>query len=233
MAQNLKTMLVENQAITSLFDTPADPYLVREQKRAALDILRAVRIIDPRAVVAGGAARNWYFQRPARDIDIYIQQVQNKNEDVVLRSSQIEALLTTPCGFKGVVMRNLSTAEYGTMEGLRDVFSTKYNEISFDIIGIDGDPREVRQTFDSTISMCMWNPHPNLVYSGEVLENEALDDIPLQWYGDTVELIEKQIIYIKHGTKQSRYDKHMLMFPDFSLRVVKNVHEFIEEEIPF
>ena len=44
---------------------------IAQQKQLADNILQRLFPIDPFAIVAGGAARDWYFGNEARDLDIY------------------------------------------------------------------------------------------------------------------------------------------------------------------
>ena len=44
---------------------------VTEQKSIAKTVLGKIRNLDHRAIIAGGAARDWYFDDLANDIDIF------------------------------------------------------------------------------------------------------------------------------------------------------------------
>lgn len=46
---------------------------IEYQKEIAIDVLNKLRVIDQYAFLAGGAVRNWYFNKLANDLDIYIQ----------------------------------------------------------------------------------------------------------------------------------------------------------------
>jgi len=46
---------------------------VDSQKELSRLVYRALSIIDPRCLLAGGAPRNWYFGELAKDLDFYIQ----------------------------------------------------------------------------------------------------------------------------------------------------------------
>lgn len=45
---------------------------IEEQKKIASEILDKLFIIDPYAIVAGGAPRDWYFGKEANDIDVFL-----------------------------------------------------------------------------------------------------------------------------------------------------------------
>ena len=44
---------------------------IEQQKRIAKEVLAKVKVLDYRAIIAGGAARDWYFNNLANDIDIF------------------------------------------------------------------------------------------------------------------------------------------------------------------
>lgn len=55
---------------------------VEEQKAIADILLRKLQAIDPNCIVAGGAPRDWYLGREAKDIDIfvYLPQIENNTQ---------------------------------------------------------------------------------------------------------------------------------------------------------
>ena len=44
---------------------------IEQQKQAAKNVLDKIKALDSRAIIAGGAARDWYFNNLANDIDIF------------------------------------------------------------------------------------------------------------------------------------------------------------------
>jgi hypothetical protein len=51
---------------------------IEQQKRIAKEVLAKVKVLDPRAIIAGGAARDWYFNNLANDIDIFYYHEEGK-----------------------------------------------------------------------------------------------------------------------------------------------------------
>lgn len=51
---------------------------VEQQKRIAKEVLDKVKVLDYRAIIAGGAARDWYFNNLANDIDIFYYHEEGK-----------------------------------------------------------------------------------------------------------------------------------------------------------
>lgn len=44
---------------------------IEQQKQTAKKVLSKIKVLDSRAIIAGGAARDWYFNNIANDIDIF------------------------------------------------------------------------------------------------------------------------------------------------------------------
>ena len=51
---------------------------ITEQKSIAKTVLGKIRNLDHRAIIAGGAARDWYFNNLANDIDIFYYHEEGK-----------------------------------------------------------------------------------------------------------------------------------------------------------
>jgi hypothetical protein len=45
---------------------------IEQQKQIADEVLEKIELMCPRAIIAGGAPRDWYFGTPANDIDLYV-----------------------------------------------------------------------------------------------------------------------------------------------------------------
>lgn len=45
---------------------------IAHQKQVADKVLGKLELLDPRCIVAGGAARDWYLNKPAKDIDVFL-----------------------------------------------------------------------------------------------------------------------------------------------------------------
>ena len=52
--------------------------LIEQQKQSAKAVLDKLRCLDNRAIIAGGAPRDWYFSKLANDIDIFYYHEQGK-----------------------------------------------------------------------------------------------------------------------------------------------------------
>ena len=63
---------------------------IEDQKKIADKVLDKLFIVDPYAIVAGGAARDWYFGKEAKDIDVFFYI--NNKYTIDTRDNLIECL---------------------------------------------------------------------------------------------------------------------------------------------
>ena len=96
---------------------------------AAKRMLGNLRVLCPSAVVAGGAPRDWYFGKPAKDIDCYVTDV---------KLEQVESL------FKmiGVKIKEIKKGEnrgaYAHDNNLEMVLDFRYMFLDFQLMLIQG-----------------------------------------------------------------------------------------------
>lgn len=63
--------------------------LIKAQKTCAYSVLKMLKVIDNDVVIAGGAPRDWLFDRQAKDIDVYLRGINGEsNFDFANRISQ-------------------------------------------------------------------------------------------------------------------------------------------------
>lgn len=81
---------------------------IKQQQAISLEVLHKLEITDPNCILAGGAPREWWFEKEANDLDFYVFWGENTtcNEDK-LRLSRL--------GFSNVKMmgRNPLSELYG------------------------------------------------------------------------------------------------------------------------
>lgn len=59
-----------------------DAEKLQHQQRLCAEILKKLEVIDPMPIAAGGAPRNWFYEKPARDIDIYFKSFYDRPKDI-------------------------------------------------------------------------------------------------------------------------------------------------------
>lgn len=47
--------------------------IIKKQKAVAAEFLNKLNVINPAAILAGGSLRNWHFNRPANDLDFFVE----------------------------------------------------------------------------------------------------------------------------------------------------------------
>lgn len=68
---------------------------IEQQKQTAKKVLSKIKALDSRAIIAGGAARDWYFNNLANDIDIFYFHEEGKYclDNIRRETSVLKALL--------------------------------------------------------------------------------------------------------------------------------------------
>lgn len=128
--------------------------VIEHQKRVAYKVLDKLRLIDPEAVVVGGAPRNWYFGKPANDVDIYLRW----QEDIHYPETGIMRRLSSLLEAK--VLHKSPQEDYDSAY-LKAVFEFNLEGINFDVMYIRQDitPASVYDFFDSSICQIFWNDY--------------------------------------------------------------------------
>ena len=89
---------------------------VEDQKQLAQSVYNKLTIIDPRCLLAGGTPRDWYFDKPAKDLDFYIQTPEDRR---YYESSEIFERL----GFRRTTTKTETTFDqYEKMPSLKRVW---------------------------------------------------------------------------------------------------------------
>lgn len=99
------------------------------QKQLAIKVLNDLKVIDPRAYLAGGAPRDWEFGLEANDLDYYyFTQAQSMTES----ATQLERF------FPKVDMSGEMVAKlYEHMKGLRRIWNTEIGGMKVQFIQIN------------------------------------------------------------------------------------------------
>ncbi|QHR73752.1 nucleotidyltransferase [Escherichia phage alia] len=132
---------------------------IEDQKVRALEVLRMCQLVDPFAIVAGGAVRDWRLEKPAQDIDIYLR-MPNHNTLVL-----VEKFLMLGVGARNVKQLTKQTEHtYAELPHLKWVFEAYYKDLKFNfMIMEEGVRSEIVWNFDVAICLCYWDGQ-NYVY---------------------------------------------------------------------
>lgn len=118
------------------------------QKQLAAKILNDLKVIDPRAYLAGGAPRDWEFGLEANDLDYYyFTQAQTMAES----ATQLERF------FPKVTMSGElhgDTKLYEHMKGLRRIWNTEIEGVKVQFIQMDTIEDRERAWEHMSVSLC-------------------------------------------------------------------------------
>lgn len=161
---------------------------IEKQKRVADIILEKLTAVDPYAIVAGGAPRDWYFNKEATDIDVYIHVSLNVlNKDV---KRQIEV-----CGFTVLSEKDGKNIpeDYKLNPNIRTVINTTLEGEDIQIMVM------LKPTFDSVVDKFavslskIWykNGKVNITKDFEISVKHSVMYKCSDLYGDSHKYIQK------------------------------------------
>ncbi len=128
--------------------------IIEKQKRIAASILYTLASEgNPKAIIAGGAPRNWFMGEPANDIDIYFpNQIDKEVYQKIANREQLTSL-------------GKSYGKYGQIKNIKSVVETNVQETKIQFITIDkfGETKakfadQVFESFDFNICKIAWTP---------------------------------------------------------------------------
>ena len=178
---------------------------ISDQKDIALEVLHKLEAVDPFCILAGGACRNWFLGKQAKDLDFYIHLGEETLAATYRRFKRI-GLEVKHVDFNSELWKN-----YGIMAHLFRIFEVKYKGIDVQIMCMK------ESTFTSVIpcfgvSVCMfwWK-------GGKVIPTDQA----------LVSLLNKTL-YIKedYSAKELHVAKMIKYFPDFKIRTYEDWKEY-------
>ncbi len=116
---------------------------VADQKREATELLSKLRLVDPFAMIAGGAPRDWYFNSLAKDLDVYMRL---PNHNTIGLVSSLAAMVGIKCLFP---INKVKESTYAELPNLKWVFEGEYNGIKVNLMVMEkGVQEEIIKDFD-------------------------------------------------------------------------------------
>lgn len=100
------------------------------EKRLGEEVLQRIKKIDPNAIIAGGAPRDWWMGKECSDIDIYLKAPELSSDP--LRQAAISLL-----GFNRVRSMSAVDEDYEGISDLLAVFEFDYEGKTFNIMFMD------------------------------------------------------------------------------------------------
>lgn len=146
---------------------------IKNQREIALDVLNKLRVIDKDVFLAGGAVRNWYFDKPATDLDIFIDEKCSSSCGQLILS--VETLLgvgAKPLG-KGI------GEQYACNPDLRYVVQTNYRGVDVQVIVV-ANRRNIVRKFPFGICQCGMDWQGRDYYTKAFLQESKYNSLVLR-----------------------------------------------------
>ena len=134
--------------------------MIQHQKEVSLEVLNKLRILDKNPFLAGGAVRDWYFGKEAKDLDIFIQD--QGSDSYFYTKRFVEDVLESE--FKRLGPDDNILKIYESNPNISRVCQTKYNGCTIQLISTtqrDG----IVKTFPFGICMAGMNHKGQMFYT--------------------------------------------------------------------
>ena len=189
--------------------------IIEKQKEIAKEVLNKLQACDPHCILAGGAPRNWFFNKPANDLDFYIYL---KHETIGANELRFKSI---GLDVKRMEFEELKDSSYKFMQHLFRVYEGQYKGESIQVM-VMHEPTFTSVVSDFGVSICefWWN-------GGEIKPTkQALTSI-----------LTKRLFYKNdYSAKETHVQKMAKYFPEYTLTlysqfddVYKVLHNDIEK----
>lgn len=178
---------------------------MKTQIEIAEDLLGKFKIVDPFAMLAGGAVRDWRMNIEAKDLDIYLRLPNHNTE--ILREYLLDSV-----GIKSLSKMEKSTGNnYAKLPNLEYVYAGTYQDMPVNIMVMaKGVYEEVTKDFDIALCQCYYDGQ-NYHYSVDF---------------ETAITTGFVLVHSKYNGKEPHMKKMMDRFPQF-----KFVKEVAREQV--
>lgn len=188
---------------------------IENQKEVAKEVLTKLQACDPHCILAGGAPRNWFFNKLANDLDFYIVLNYEATGATKTRLSSIGLNL------KPMERNELKDSSYKFMHHLFRVYEGEYKGESIQVM-VMSQPTFTSVVDDFGVSICeFW-------WTGSEVKatKQALTSI-----------LTKKLFYKNdYSAKETHVEKMVYYFPEYTLApysqfesIYEKLHSNIEE----
>jgi len=176
--------------------------VVKIQKEIAKEVLEELEVIDPFCILAGGAPRDWFFGKPASDLDFYVYDANFLSQGVWTERLSKTLLDVKPLGMIEGKDNDEIDHEYTALKELRYVFEGEYMGMTVQVMVMS------RPTFECVVDhFCMDNS--KVWWKGEYIIPTF--EFLLAHATRTLRVSED------HAPKMRYIDKMVKKFPDYRL----------------
>lgn len=144
---------------------------IKHQKKVADEVITKLRLIDRKAIVAGGAPRDWYFGNPAKDIDCYIYSRSNEQTVESLRI----------LGFNIVSIKQIEefNQEYTKCQYINQIVNVSYKGEDVQIMLWSIPLKNLVNSFPCSISKASYTPEGGINLDDEFVLGLAYNEVYL------------------------------------------------------
>lgn len=129
--------------------------IVKAQQEYANSLFKKMMVVDPNCILAGGAPRDWFFEKGAKDLDFYIYQP-------ILTCGQ-RVIQLNNAGFEVEnVGEDEPVSNYKNNKNIMNVFNVKGADFPVQIISLRIPAFEIVDTFPVSISKIWYRPDCNV-----------------------------------------------------------------------
>ena len=120
--------------------------MIANQLEIAEKLLQKLKVVDPFAMIAGGAPRDWRFNTPAKDLDVYLRMPNHNTIGLV----QELALRIGIINFR--ILGKTTETSYAELPHLKWVFEGEYDGMKVNLMVMEkGVQEEIVKDFDVAI----------------------------------------------------------------------------------
>jgi hypothetical protein len=135
---------------------------IQQHKEIAKEILAKLQTLDSRAILAGGAVRDWFFNKEAKDLDFYVDMGAFPSGTSSDLHGTLKRVLEEVLGVELVSLRSADGNPYldendEAGEGLKEVLEGSFQDCHIQIMLYEGKPLDyVIKYFNTSICQCYW-----------------------------------------------------------------------------
>ena len=181
---------------------------INNQKEIAREVLTKLQACDPHCILAGGAPRNWFFNKEAKDLDFYIYL---KHETIGANELRFKSI---GLDVKRMEFEELKNSSYKFMQHLFRVYEGEYKGENVQVMVMQ-EPTFTSVVDDFGVSICefWWN-------GGEVkATKQALTSV-----------LTKKLFYKNdYSAKETHVEKMVCYFPEYTLTPYSQFEDVYEK----
>lgn len=144
---------------------------IQEQKQVAILLLSKLCFVDPNALLAGGAVRDWRFKKEAADLDFYLKAPNHKEENIQNLLQKLGCLSITK-------MKKNTDVVYKELPYISSVWEAYYDNTRLNFIFLEQQSRKnIIHHFSNALCECFMKDDGFIEYSKDFEEAILTKDV--------------------------------------------------------